>query len=246
MKFIDTHIHLQDYKSECATDILQQAVSFGVDKIVCAAITEKDWETIANFHQSFKGMVVPAFGLHPWYLDNISVGWEQRLADLLNKFPQALVGETGLDGLHNISENLQKQIFEQHIILAKEYRPLIIHAVKCQAWLEKYWKKLPEKFVFHSYNGKKELLQKIISYGGYVSFSASILHNPHKEEILRLVPKQKLLLETDGPYQGPNKGQEILPSYIPTLAHQIAILRNEKLADFATQVYQNSMEFIQC
>ena len=123
-------------------------------------------------------------------------------------------------------------------------RPLIIHAVKAQEWLENYWDMLPAKFVFHSYNGKREVLKKILKAGGYVSFSASILRNTDKEELVNMVPADKLLLETDGPYQGPDKNAEVTPAYIPRLAEKIAGWRGENLPDFAARVYQNSLEFI--
>ena len=181
MQFIDTHLHLQDYKTGFATDIVKEA----------------------------------------------------------------LIGECGLDGVKNPDDEPQNSVFCQHILLAEELkRPLIIHAVRAQEWLENYWDMLPAKFVFHSYNGKREVLKKILKAGGYVSFSASILRNADKEELVNMVPADKLLLETDGPYQGPDKNAEVTPVYIPRLAEKIAGWRGENLPDFAARVYQNSLEFI--
>lgn len=245
MQFIDTHIHLQDFKSRCATDIITDSQKVGVKQMVCAAVIEADWPLIANFAEQFPKSVVPAFGLHPWYLDKAKPGWESRITEYFQKFPQALVGETGLDRLRDMNPELQKQIFTGHIELAKQFnRPLIIHAVKANEWFENFWSIMPPKFVFHSYNGRREFAEKINKSGGYVSFSASILKNPHRQEIVQSIPPEKLLLETDGPYQGPTKGEEVEPCFLPELIKEIAAIREETVEILSSQIYQNSLEFI--
>ena len=65
MQFIDTHIHLQDFKSNCATDIVGAARKAGVAGMVCVSSYPEDWERAAALALSFPGYVVPAFGLHP-------------------------------------------------------------------------------------------------------------------------------------------------------------------------------------
>lgn len=247
MKFIDTHIHLQDFKTRCATDIIVSGRTCGVEKFVCASIVQNDWEKITELFDKFPNKIIPAFGLHPWYIDKISSDWEISLEKMLEKYPGALVGETGLDRLRFPEKEPQNTIFRKHIEIAKKYRrPLLIHAVKCQDWLEEYWPILPEKFVFHSYNGRSELLKKIISRGGYVSFSASILKNRDKEKLLKAVPIERMLLETDGPYQSFYPERESSPEFLPELAEKISGIYGEDKEFFADRVYQNSLEFVQC
>ena len=89
MQFIDTHIHLQDYKRKCATDIVAAAQAAGVEKMVCAAVREQDWERLAGFARDFPGKVLPAFGLHPWFVAERKDGWEERLETFLS--PDAAV-----------------------------------------------------------------------------------------------------------------------------------------------------------
>ena len=68
---------------------------------------------------------------------------------ILARFPEALIGECGLDGIKNPDDEPQNSIFYQHLFLAEELqRPLIIHAVKAQDWLENYWDMLPENVFF--------------------------------------------------------------------------------------------------
>lgn len=245
MEFIDTHIHLQDYKQKCATDIIKAAEEAGLKKLVCAAVLESDWQKIAALAEQYSEAIVPAFGLHPWHLQDISSDWQAHLEQMLSAFPQALVGETGLDRLRNPDKQPQFDIFHTHIFLAEKYRrPLLVHAVKAAEWLDECWKILPQKFVMHSFNGRIDLLQKAVKAGGYISFSASILKNRDKEQIIRAVPADRLLVETDGPYQAPEKGRESNPDFIPRLIETIAEIRDEENSSLAQKIYQNSLEFI--
>lgn len=245
MYFIDTHIHLQAYNAKTAPQIISEAAAHGVNKLVCAAITEADWPQTAGLADKYSQTVVPAFGIHPWYLETLSAGWTQRLAEMLVRFPQALIGETGLDRLHNPAPEIQTEVFRVHMDLATQFnRPLLIHAVKAWEWLPDFWPQLQKRrFVFHSFNARHEQLDKVIKNGGYISFSNSILRNRDFSALARAVPDEKLLFETDGPFQGP-EGKESHPCQIPDLCAAIAEARSQPAEKLAAQVYANSLRFI--
>ncbi len=239
IKFADTHIHLQSFTNETPQDVIKKAIDFGVNKFICAGLEVSDWQKIADLYEIYPQHIVPAFGVHPWYVKQASSLWAEKLEEMLIKYPNALVGETGLDRYRDEDEEPQNSFFAEHIRIAKKYnRPMLIHAVRCPLWLDKYWNILLEKFVFHSYNARRQMLQKIISCGGYVSFSDSILRNREKEKTLRAVPKDRLMLETDAPYQAYE------PYQLADLAEQIAQIREENYQDFVNQTYLNSQEFI--
>lgn len=244
MNFIDMHIHLQDYKTNCATDIVTAAREGGICRFVCASTSEKDWPEVAALAEKYPHTVVPAFGIHPWYAVDAAKGWQIRLREQLLAFPTALVGECGLDGLRE-GMAVQTEVFAEELALAKELkRPFVIHAVKAVPELEGFWRQMPERFMVHSFNGHPDHLRPILKNGGYVSFSASILRNRNGAEIVRMVPADRLLLETDGPYQGPQKGLEQTPLFLPRLLMKIANWRQQDPAELAAMVLSASEEFI--
>lgn len=238
------HIHLQDYKTICATEIVSKAQKSGILKMVCAATEESDWSKVAQIAVDNPQTVIPAFGIHPWKVGGVKDGWINRLEEQLQHFPQSIIGESGLDGLKSETE-LQKKCFMEQIKLAKALnRPLVIHAVKAVSMLAEFWQELPPYFMLHSFNGRAEHLLPALLCGGYISFSASILKNKDAESIVCMVPEDKLLLESDGPYQSGILGVEQTPQILPLLLAQIAAWRQENPETLAAKIYQNSEEFI--
>ncbi len=226
MKIIDTHIHLADFANKTTDSTVA----------IVPAIIETDWQKIIDLCQNNKNLI-PAFGIHPWYVNQTKPNWFDKLENIIKNTPNALIGETGLDRHKDKDYNPQNDYFKKHLMLAKKYsRPVIIHAVKCNEWLEEYWQELSTiRFVFHSYNARRELLKKIINAGGYVSFSNSILNNREKDKILQAVPLDRIMIETDGPYQ---------QGSIKDIAAQIASILNLDYQEFLNIVYNNTIKFL--
>lgn len=243
MQFMDTHIHLQDYNANNTTEIIRAAEMAGVNRFICVSATEDEWPGVLELAAAYPGIIVPALGLHPWYLEQTEDGWEKRLEESLKQNPQALVGECGFDRLKNPDFERQKLFFELQLSLARKYRrSLLIHAVKAAEWLEGFWGILPERSVFHAFSGRTEMLKKVLNSGAYAAFGFSIFQNRDGAEILKTIPAERMLFETDSPYMAEIRGEENQPRLLPKIALKIAEIRGDDPERLAAQVYENSLK----
>ncbi len=244
MQYIDSHIHLQDYNQDAIPEMVKKAINIGIKRMVCAGTSPQDWQKVADYAHKYPDLIIPAFGVHPWHFLSAQNDWKELLQYYLSKFSSALVGEIGMDKLKPDIE-LQQTIFAEQLQIAKaNNRPVVIHAVKAISLLANYWHLMPKNFLIHSFSSSLEQLREVINHGGYVSFNQSIEKNRDFEKIVQAVPQNRILLESDGPYQSLNKSETSTPLYIPELAKKIASVRGENFEDFAKIIYNNSMEFI--
>ena len=176
MQFIDSHIHLQEYKTNDAQQIISDLQSNGFSKVVCASTSPKDWAKVADYASSSKDFIVPAFGLHPWYLSDYEHDFIEILTNYLTKFSNSWVGECGLDKLKT-NNNLvdQENILKLQIDIAKSFnRPLSLHMLKAEQEMVKFLNDMPHNFMFHSFSGSKEFLLLSLKKGAVFLYDKSL------------------------------------------------------------------------
>lgn len=237
MQFTDSHLHLQEYKTNDAQQIIAKLRALGFTKVVCASTSPQDWQHVAHMVLLAPDMVIPAFGVHPWYLESADSNFAAELKAILRRFPAAWVGECGLDNLKAGNPKKQEQFFVAQIDIAKELgRPLNIHALKADNAIIRLLPQMPQRFMLHSFSGSKEILTAALKHGAYISLSAAILKRKNHLDVVRALPKERLLLESDGPF---------LSDYtdIPSLAKTIAEIKNIDYASLVAQVNLNFEEF---
>lgn len=237
MQFTDSHLHLQDYKTNNALQIIKDLQAKGFVKVVCASSTPKSWEKVASLARQHPDMIIPAFGLHPWYINEAPQDWLFRLETYLNEFPAAWVGECGLDRLKAPSEEGQIEAFTEQIKLAcRLNRPLNIHMLKAEDMFKPLWEQMPKRFMFHSFGGSTAFLRQALKAGAMISLSSTILKRRNGLEIINETPLSAMLLESDGPF---------LSDYadIPEFAHKIAKVKNIDFKLFVDSIYANFEEF---
>ncbi len=253
--FLDAHLHLQDITNKnVLEEILTSALQNNFGKFLCQATSPKDWKNVFEIADKYPKLVTPFYGIHPWYADEAKDFWDAEL-EKLKKTIWGL-GETGLDKIK--PENaLEKQIvvFSRHLEIAERSAlPVSIHCV--QAWgvfLDLFRNKKPKKarLMIHSYHGSRETLAELIKLGFYISFSWKWLRKEKREllESVKMVPDNKLLLETDFPYVEPGKigGEITAKSYKKYLleAYEIAArTRGVDLQMLEKSVWQNCENFL--
>jgi len=195
LAYQDAHIHIQDADSS----VLQTE---DVGRFFCCATSYADWQIVKSFSEK-DDRVIPFVGIHPWYIktqDDVD-GYEERLREALINCACG-VGEVGLDGTDKASPSeWQEEIFRISLMIAKDLkRPVLIHCVKRWDRLFAHLEQVGAhnlRFCVHGFTASREILDRIIALGGYVSLSFRGI-----EKINRLVavPEDKLLIETDWPY----------------------------------------------
>ena len=242
--YTDTHIHLQDYKTHNIKNVVTNAIKNGVVHFINPSAHPSDWEAVAALAAQYPE-VTPAYGIHPWYLDDALPNWKDTLENILQHNPKAFVGECGIDRLKNPDTATQIDIFKYHIRLANKYsRPLIIHAVKADSEICKLFPILPLRTIFHSFTGSAEWGKEIQKHGFFLGLNFSILRKKNAAEILKSLNLRQILLETDGPYQNIERNIETLPQNLPHLGQQIAELLQMPYEEFEQIICHNQNKFL--
>ena len=139
-------------------------------------------------------------GLHPWHIaaEDPFKGLP-LLEELLQDQEILAVGECGIDKIIPVPMQVQQDVFQKQVRLAKEYaKPLIIHCVRAFEEVQYILKEeqFAGKSIFHGFNKNKQLAEQLLKKGYYLSFGASILTGKH-DEALASAPLDQLFLETD-------------------------------------------------
>ncbi|XP_016648833.1 PREDICTED: uncharacterized metal-dependent hydrolase YabD isoform X2 [Prunus mume] len=191
MKLFDAHCHLQDPRIfDKAPQLIAAAVDSGVVRFAVNGVSEKDWHLVKQISESYP-CVIPCFGLHPWYVAERTPNWLNTLKQFFEATPSAAVGEVN--------------VFRQQLEIAKKLkRPASIHCVRAFGDLLQIMKSLgpfPAGVILHSYLGSAEMVPEFANLGAYFSFSGFLMSmKVHKaKRMLKMVPSERILLETDAP-----------------------------------------------
>jgi len=210
-KYFDAHCHLQDKRIiDSVDDIILHMKESSVCNVVCNGTSPDDWESVKQIVKKYSE-VLPAYGVHPWYLNAVNDDWKDVLVEYLHSHKYSSVGECGLDKnvVSKFSYDLQKSIFSEHIDVANQLnKPVSVHCVKAYQLLFDTLKKsnLDVPVVIHSFSGSKEMMRQFCKLNVFFSFSGTITRKHSKYmDVLRAVPKDRTLLETDSPDLLPDK-----------------------------------------
>jgi TatD DNase family protein len=207
MRYIDAHNHLQDERfSAVCSSLASRCTEIGVVASVVNGAHPDDWPDVAALATRF-AWVIPSFGVHPWYINDLPVDWFERLVAFLDSTPSA-IGETGIDGWRKeFDPTLQESIFIRQLELAAARNlPISIHGLRRWGRLLEILQKYPRPacgFMLHSYGGPREMVQPFARLGGYFSCPGFFL-KPGREmklAVFKDLPSDRLLLETDAPDQ---------------------------------------------
>lgn len=228
---IDTHAHLNTKSYDEDLDlVISRAKTYGVEKIIVIGMDDyhnKKAIELANIYPNLYATV----GVHPCDVETEKI---EDIMPLLKQNKVVSIGEIGID-LYWKKDNLDKQIiyFKRQLDLAYEYNlPVVIHTR--ESFNEAYEVVKPYKDkvtgVFHAFSSRLEDAKKAIELGFYIGIGGVVTFSKRGEleDIVREIPLEKIIVETDSPYLTPKpfRGKRNEPGYTKYVVEEIAKIKN--------------------
>ena len=248
-KIIDSHCHLNFPQFDGKVDeIVKRALKNGVYRMLTISTKLSEINKLEFISKSFSE-VYNSVGVHPHECKNYK---DLSLNDLIKHTKNSKcigIGESGLDFYYeNSPKKLQIKLFRIHIEAARETNlPLIVHTrnadIETIQILNDEMKKGTFSGLIHCFSTSRELAEKAIDLGFYISLSGIITFNKSNElrNIIKDLPLDRLLIETDAPYLAPEpfRGKCNEPSYVIHTAKILADLKNVELDTIAEKTTEN-------
>lgn len=251
MKIFDAHTHLNDVPFRThEQDYVDHAQEIGVVKIANVGSNRELNERAIRLSEQFANMYA-IVGFHPDDSKLFDETEQDILVSQLQRDKVVALGEIGLDYHWDDSPRpTQRAVFQAQIELAHELKlPVNIHtrdAMSDTYDILKDSQALEYGGVIHNFNGDKVWLEKFLNLGLQVSFSGVVtFKNAHEvHESARVVPLDRVLVETDAPYLTPTpyRGKQNEPAYTRYVVEQIATLKGLSVEEVAAATYRNTME----
>ena len=245
---IDSHCHL-DHEHLIANldQVIANSKNVGVEKLLTICTTLQSYEKITNIVKK-DPMIFGTFGIHPHETKNNDVSKDEIITKINLNNKIIGVGETGLDFYYNNSDkDLQIKSFQKHIDAAKDLNiPLIIHSRNAEDETYDILKKNHSnklKILMHCFTGSTEFATKLIPLNAFFSASGIITfkNSLNLQETFKMIPKNRLLIETDSPYLSPvpYRGKKNEPAFIKFTAEKLAELQNIKISELVDITTKN-------
>jgi TatD DNase family protein len=244
---IDSHCHIDDTRFDADREVMMtRARAAGVEHFVtigCDLATSRAAVALAQKHPYISATV----GVHPHEVRLIQEGWYDELRSLARSDRVLAYGEIGLDYHYDHSpRDVQRIRFREQIQLARELKlPIVIHTREAQEdtiTILKEEKASELGGVFHCFSGDAWLAKDALDLGFYLSFSGVVTFQNAVmlREIVKTVPLDRILVETDSPYltPAPYRGKRNEPAYVRQVAEKIAEVHGidmEKVEEATTQ-----------
>jgi TatD DNase family protein len=237
---IDTHCHLdmKEFDSD-REEVIKRAREAGFEALITVG---------SDLQGTLKGMrlaekhdfIYASVGIHPHDARDFTEGVYADLRQWSAGQKVVAIGETGLDYHYDHSpRETQKEVFRSHLRLAGEVGlPVIVHSREAAGDTLTILKESGiQRGVLHCFSGDREMAEKAMAMGFYLSVAGPVTFKKSLllKEIVRLIPDDYILVETDAPYLAPEpfRGKRNEPAYMLSTLRHVADLRGVSLEDMA-------------
>lgn len=265
MQLTDTHCHLDYHKFDSdRAEVIQRANDAGLIRLLVPGLHHRSSKDAVKLAEEYPS-VYAAVGFHPTDLEEFSKETFQEVKELATHPKVVAIGEIGID-YYWVKENearaFQRDALKQQLEFAKEVnKPVVIHMrEEKDAWfgdasvdllniLEEWQKSLQGSLaekpgVLHSFNGTLETAQKALALNFYIGITGPVTYKnaEKKREVIKQLPLDRLLVETDSPFLSPVPVREKRnePCYTMYIADKIAEIHSKSPAEIASITTSNA------
>ncbi|MCC5846548.1 MAG: TatD family hydrolase [Verrucomicrobia bacterium] len=255
--YTDSHFHLDHFELKGnVPEMIDHAREAQVNRLIAIGGSDEANALALKTAKTYPGTLWATAG----YDRDLSPGWDRetaRLRETLSHPEVVAVGESGLDYFHKQNDpEDQKILFEAMLDLAAQTaKPMIIHSREAEddtlAMLTNFSKRWPDADrpcgVLHCFTGSADFARKLLDLNLMISFSGIVTFKNAADirEAAKIVPADRLLIETDSPYLAPHpfRGERNQPALVPHVAACLAECRETTPEDIAETTTQNAIRF---
>ncbi|KAK3597349.1 hypothetical protein CHS0354_034592 [Potamilus streckersoni] len=257
-KLIDCHCHLADKDFLDDIDqIVADAKEKGVGAALVVASCASEFQRVIDLADRYPDFILPCFGVHPV---QGAFTEEQRcvtLKDLeeavpwIEKYHERLgaIGEVGLDFQPRIcktraDKEVQKKVLIRQIELARKYNlPLNVHSRSSgRPTIALLREQGASRVLLHAFDGKASVAREGVMEGYFFSIPPSVIRSEQKQKLVRELPMEALLLETDSPALGPDKEERNVPGNIVLSCDYVASAKKLETSEVSKLTTRNALK----
>ncbi len=249
--FADSHVHLADAQfSADVHDVVARAREAGARAIVCIGESPATALKAAELAAQYPDLMAYTCGLHP----HEAKAWDASHADSIRQAVElgaVAIGECGLDFHYDFSpREQQRAVFGAQLALARELnKPVVVHTRSAENDTRDMLIEAARdgvRGVLHCFTGSPALAEVAIEHGWYISFSGVVTFKRYTDEaLLRLVPSDRLLVESDAPYLAPvpHRGHRNEPAWVQHTVARVAAARGLTASALGELTLTNTRHF---
>lgn len=249
----DSHVHLDSTKYDKDREfVVNRAISNGVGLMLNPGADFHSSRVAVELSEKYDFMYA-GVGIHPHDSKDMTPKMLEDIKKLaLSSDKVKAIGEIGLDYHYDHSpRDVQMKVFIQQLELANELGlPVIIHDREANGdvltTLKKYGN-FENGVLLHCYSGSAELVKEYIPLGAYFSIAGPVTFENNKKTpaALKAMPKDRILIETDGPYltPHPHRGKRNEPMYVKNVCEKVAAILSMSYDDVSELTYNNACNF---
>lgn len=238
------------------SDVLDRAKGAQVEAILVTGTSVAESRAALALCEVYPNYLYSTAGIHPHDADNAQQNFIELLAELANYHSVKAIGECGLDFNRNFStpEN-QIRVFDEQVALAAQLKmPLFLHQRDAfEQWyniLKPYFTRVPA-MVSHCFTANEQELKRCLDAGMYIGITGWVCDKKRGQElrdIVRYIPLDRLMIETDAPYLTPQnirpkpKSSRNEPSYLPYVVEKIAEVTSYSVNEIVAATTKNAKQ----